>query len=271
MISPKQRKILAFPYSKYDALICDGSIRSGKTSFMTVAYVDWAMDNFDGMRFIIGGKTVESAVRNVVEPFMMMTRTKKKFAVKWNTAKHRMTVSLGGKTNYFDVFGGKDKASFMLVQGFTAAGCFIDEVALCERSFVEQAIARCSVDGSRLWFNCNPGPPKHWFRVEWILQLQRHNALHLHFTMDDNPSLSPHIRERYERMYSGVFKLRYIDGLWVVAEGLVYPMWSDSYVQELEPKLDKSGKDKRQYIIAIDYGIKNPFAAIMLTVSEGKL
>ena len=58
------------------------------------------------------------------------------------------------------------------------------------RSFVEQALARCSADGSKLWFNCNPDVPEHWFRREWLLKLEQKDATHLHFTMEDNPGLS---------------------------------------------------------------------------------
>ena len=75
-ISKQQLKILAFPYTDYDALICDGAIRSGKTSLMMVAFVRWAMENFNGFRFGICGKTVESAINNAIQPFMSMTLTK---------------------------------------------------------------------------------------------------------------------------------------------------------------------------------------------------
>ncbi|MEI3362492.1 MAG: hypothetical protein V8R75_07935 [Oscillospiraceae bacterium] len=66
----------------------------------------------------------------------------------------------------------------------------LDETALMPRSFVEQAIARCSVPGSRLWFNCNPEGPQHWFYQEWVLRAEERRALRLHFTMADNPALS---------------------------------------------------------------------------------
>ena len=102
----------------------------------------------------------------------------------------------GPKENRFYLFGGKDESSYMLIQGVTLAGVLLDEVALMPRSFVEQSLARCSVTGSKLWFNCNPEGPEHWFRKEWILNPQKHNALHLHFTMDDNPALSEDTRKR---------------------------------------------------------------------------
>lgn len=263
MISDKQKAILAFPYTDYDALVADGSIRSGKTSIMFLAYVDWAMREFDGKRFIVLGKTVGSALRNVVQPYMMLGYARQKYSIRFNRADNRMTVSDGNHTNYFDVFGAKDESSYMLIQGFTAAGCFVDEVALCVRSAVEQSLARCSVDGSKFWFNCNPDSPRHWFYLEWILKAKERNALHLHFNLRDNPSLTERIVRRYESQYSGVFKQRYIDGKWVLAEGLVYQIERDKYAMKEEPQ-------GGEWYISIDYGITNPFAAILWNVSGDK-
>lgn len=264
MLSEKQMRILSFGETDYDALICDGAIRSGKTSVMMVAYVDWAMKHFDGRNFIIAGKTVKSAQRNVIEPYIGMDYARSRYSLKWSGTDNKLTVTAGKRSNTFYVFGGKDEASYQLVQGFTAAGALIDEVALCVRSFVEQCLARCSVAGSKFWFNCNPDSPLHWFRQEWILRAEAKNAYYLHFALTDNPSLTPEIVERYERMYTGVFYQRYIQGLWVVAEGLVYSCFERStMVEELEPAPGEV------CYISIDYGITNPFAALLWVVRNG--
>ena len=120
------------------------------------------------------------------------------------------------------------------------------------RSFVEQALARCSLDGSKLWFNCNPDTPLHWFYEEWIKKSGEKNCLYLHFTMDDNPSLTPAIKRRYESLYSGAFYDRFVLGKWVAAQGLVYPFFSRS-VHVAEP----AGIPSR-YFISCDYGTVNP-------------
>ena len=117
---------------------------------------------------------------------------------------------VSGRENQFYLFGGRDESSAALIQGITFAGVLLDEAALMPRSFVDQACARCSVAGSRLWFNCNPAGPNHWFYKTWIVEAEKRNCLRLHFTMEDNPSLTPAIRERYQRMYTGVFFQRYI-------------------------------------------------------------
>ena len=163
MIGDKQKKILAFPYSKYTALICDGAVRSGKTSLMMVAFVDWAMREFNNQRFGVCGKTVDSAIKNIIVPYISMSYAKKRYSIRWRRGEKILEVKCGGKMNIFEVFGGKDESSFALIQGRTLAGVLMDEVVLMPRSFVEQALTRCSVEGSRFWFSCNPGSPKHWF------------------------------------------------------------------------------------------------------------
>lgn len=253
MISPKQQKILAFPYSKYDALICDGAVRSGKTSIMMWAFVRWAMENFSGQRFGVCGRTVDSCTKNIIVPFTAMSLAKERYIIRWRRGDKVMEVRRGAVTNYFEVFGGKDNASYTLIQGRTLAGVLLDEVVLMPRSFVEQALTRCSVDGAKLWFSCNPGSTQHWFYTEWIKRHKERNALYLHFEMTDNPGLSEKTLERYQNMFTGVFYDRYIRGLWVLAEGLVYDFGEENIVDDVP----ESG----EYYISCDYGTLNPFSA----------
>lgn len=261
MISPKQKKILAFSYSRYDALICDGAVRSGKTSIMVWAFVDWAMREFSGQRFGVCGKTVDSASKNIIVPFISMSLAKERYTLRWRRADKILEVRRGAVTNWFEVFGGKDESSAALIQGRTLAGVLLDEVALMPESFVNQALARCSVAGARLWFSCNPDNPNHWFYKEWIQRREAHNALYLHFSMDDNPSLSEETKARYHSMYSGVFYERYVLGQWVLAEGLIYPMFGPNCITEETPE---SGV----YYISIDYGTLNPFSAGLWCVTD---
>lgn len=254
MISEKQRKILAFPYSDYDALICDGAVRSGKTSIMTVAFVDWAMRRFRGQRFGVCGRTVDSCTKNIILPYLAMRYAQDRYSITWRRADKTLEVRRGAVCNVFEVFGGKDESSFALIQGRTLAGVLLDEVVLMPRSFVEQALTRCSVDGAKLWFSCNPGSPQHWFYTDWIKRCRERNALYLHFEMTDNPGLSKKTLARYQAMFSGVFYDRYVRGLWVLAEGLVYPMFGEACLTDERPE---SG----EYYISCDYGTLNPFSA----------
>lgn len=261
-ISTKQKQIMAFPYTKYDALICDGAIRSGKTVFMIIAFVDDAMRRFNGQRFGICGKTVDSTVKNIIAPYLQLNYARDKYTLQWKRSDKTLIVSRGDKQNVFEIFGGKDESSFMLIQGRTLAGVLLDEVALQPRSFVEQAVARCSVAGSKLWFNCNPDSPQHWFYTEWIQNAKERNALHLHFLLEDNPSLDEAVVNRYKTLYTGVFYQRYILGLWVLAEGLVYA-FEESNITDDQPT-------GAEYYISVDYGTLNPFSAGLWSVTGGR-
>lgn len=267
-LGQKQLEILRFRRTSYSYLICDGAVRSGKTSIMMVGFVDDAMERFNAQRFGICGKTVDSAIKNVIEPYISMRYAQQSYQIKWSRSGKILTITKGGVTNIFEVFGGKDESSYMLIQGRTLAGCLIDEVVLQPRSFVEQAITRCSVTGSKIWFSCNPAGTQHWFNQEWILHAEKRNALHLHFVLTDNPGLSPETIQRYEQAFSGVFYRRYILGEWVDAEGLVYPFFAaneDTYLFK-----DSIAGLEGRFFVSIDYGTHNPCSMGLWVVNNGK-
>lgn len=262
--SRKQRQVMNWwmadsSVKDYNGIIADGAIRSGKTVAMSLGFVFWAMETFDGQNFIMAGKTISSFKRNVLQNLKLMLTSR---GYHWvyhlsGDTPNMLEVTRKGKTNYFYIFGGKDEASQNLVQGITAAGAFFDEVALMPESFVNQATGRCSVAGSKFWFNCNPAGPEHWFKTNWIDKKKEKVLIYLHFTMEDNLSLDEAIKARYRSMYVGVFFKRYIKGLWAVAEGLIYTMCTDKnyYTDEERPI---SLKSIAQKYVAVDYGTTNP-------------
>ena len=279
--SKKQRMVLNWwcdnsPVKDMDGIIADGAIRSGKTVSMSLSFVLWAMGSFKGQNFAMCGKTIGSFRRNVLTSLKLMLRSRG-FSVTDHLAgdqPNMVEVSRKGVTNYFYIFGGKDERSQDLIQGITLAGVFFDEVALMPESFVNQATGRCSIDGSKYWFNCNPAGPMHWFKIGWIDKAvgflgkskagrlkeqgkEVKNILYLHFTMEDNTSLTEEVKRRYRSMYAGVFFLRYIKGLWAVAEGLIYTMFTDENIYD-----DSSRPKGLEYLsvrtIALDYGTTNP-------------
>ena len=202
--SKKQGQIFRFIEQPQTALICDGAVRSGKTAAMTMAFLFWATAHFDRTSFAICGKTVQAAERNILIPLQSVEGLP--YRLEYKTSKMLLTVRSGGRENYFYLFGGKDERSYALIQGITLAGVLFDEVALMPRSFVEQAIARTlTYPDKKLWFNCNPDSPNHWFYQEWILHPEKHGAVHLHFLMDDNPAMTPEAVKSAESMFSGVF------------------------------------------------------------------
>lgn len=248
--------------NEYRGIICDGSIRSGKTVCMATGFILWSMTRFNGQNFAICGKTIASLRRNVI---MLLPQLLEGIVeITERRSENVLVVRSRGVENRYYMFGGRDESSYSLVQGMTLAGVLFDEVALMPRSFVEQAMARCSVMGSTLWFNCNPEGPTHWFYNEWVKKSEERRVLHLHFTMDDNPSLSEEKKAEYENTYSGVFYARYVEGLWVRAEGLVYPMFDrDRHVVNEVPDFSL----RHRYYVSIDYGTVNPFAAGLFDLS----
>lgn len=278
--STKQRKVLNWwcetsPVKDYDGIIADGAIRSGKTVSMSLSFVMWAMSTFSGMNFAMCGKTIGSFRRNVLFWLKLMLKSRG-YKVSDHRADNLVIVTRGEVENYFYIFGGKDERSQDLIQGITLAGVFFDEVALMPESFVNQATGRCSVDGSKYWFNCNPDGPYHWFKVNWIdkaigylgkqrvkeirAEAEKENRpdglkklLYLHFTMDDNLSLSEKIKARYRSMYTGVFYQRYILGLWCVAEGIIYDMFDTArHVFEMAAETLTPAR-----YVSCDYGTQN--------------
>lgn len=253
--SAKQRRVLTWwmpgsPDCRKEAIVCDGAVRSGKTLAMGLGFFLWAMSCFRSQKFGVCGKTIGSLRRNVLSEILPKLEALGATCQEKRT-ENLVILKLWGRENRFYTFGGRDESSASLIQGITFAGILLDETALMPRSFVEQACARCSVAGSRLWFNCNPEGPEHWFYKTWILEAEKRNCLRLQFTMEDNPSLTEAIRERYRRLYTGVFYQRYILGQWVQAEGRVYDFFT--------PDMLRSAPEGCQdWYISCDYGTVNP-------------
>lgn len=254
--SKKQKQVLTWwlsnsPVHNQDGIIAGGAIRSGKTLCMSLSFVMWAMECFDGQNFAMCGKTIGSFRRNVLFWLKLMLRSRG-YKVEDHRADNLVVVTRRGIENYFYIFGGKDERSQDLIQGITLAGVFFDEVALMPESFVNQATGRCSVDGSKFWFNCNPDGPYHWFKTNWIDRAEEKKLVYLHFTMEDNLSLTERVKARYRSMYSGVFYKRYILGLWAVAEGVIFDMFdAEKHVVKGMPESIGS-----RYV-SIDYGTQN--------------
>ena len=264
--SPKQRQVLAWwcaPETRdREAIICDGAVRSGKTLCLGLSFFCWAMGTFRGQRFGLCGKTAVSLRRNLLET---VRPALEELGFRWEerVSRNQVKVRFGGWENTFYLFGGKDEGSAALIQGVTLAGVLLDEAALMPRSFVEQAVARCSVEGSRLWFSCNPEGPEHWFYREWVQKAAERRALYLHFTMADNPALTPAVRQRYERGFSGTFYRRFVLGEWAAAQGRVYDFFDEGLVRPAP-----EGEMER-WRISCDYGTANPASFGLWGLREG--
>ena len=158
-----------------NGIICDGAVRSGKTLCMGISFICWSFYAFCDTSFAICGKTISSLRRNVITP-LLPTLKELGFSVDYRISRNMVTISRGNVTNRYYLFGGRDESSASLIQGMTLGGVMLDEVALMPRSFVEQAVARCSLENSKYFFNCNPEHPYHWFYMEWIKKAEEKNV-----------------------------------------------------------------------------------------------
>ena len=263
-LSEKQLKVMTWwcdpsPYKDNDGIIADGAVRSGKTISMGTGFVAWAMENFEDCDFALCGKTVGSLRRNVLNTLKKQLSSMD-MEYEEKRSENLIIIRKKNKQNYFYCFGGKDESSQDLIQGMTLAGILYDEVALMPQSFVTQGEARCSIEGAKMWYNCNPKGPTHWFKKEYVDNPENKRLLYLHFTMDDNLTLSEEVKERYKRMFTGVFYERNINGRWKTADGKIYIAFTEDNIIDKKEwyAQDSSGRythPLRQNISIVTMGV----------------
>lgn len=250
--SRKQRQLMYWwedgsPYKDLDMVIADGAIRSGKTVAMICGFFLWSLSTFQDEIFVLAGKTIGALKRNVIGPALQilcgwgLTYT-------YISSGDEARLEVGGNTYY--LYDAHNERSQDRLQGLTAAGALADEVALFPQNFIEQMMGRCSVEGAKVWLNCNPESPAHYVKAELIDKAEEKRIYYLHFLMDDNLSLSPKTRERYRRMFSGVFYRRFIRGEWALTDGLVYPQFAyepERYIIAAPPPIQYAA-------IGVDFG-----------------
>lgn len=265
--SQKQKRAITWwrsesPYHDCDGIIADGAVRSGKTVAFIVGFILWSSVCFNGQNFILAGKSIGTLKRNVIGPMLLMLRA---LGITYNYNRSENYIEFGGNTYY--MFGANNEASQDAVQGLTAAGALLDEVALMPWSFIDQVMARCSVDGSKLWFNCNPENPYHQVKTEIIDKAKDKHFLHLHFTMEDNLTLSKKTRERYERMFFGVWYKRKVLGQWCAATGAIYDMLDTTRHVIPDDKIPHIN----HYFVGCDYGTSSVTTFWLLGIGSDNL
>ena len=236
-----------------DTVIADGSIRSGKTIACIIGFLTWSQEMFSGQSFILAGKTMGALKKNVVRPMQQILE-----AWGWSYTYIRSgtdaRIEIGSNTYY--LYGANTEASQDALQGLTAAGAYADEAALFPQSFIDQMIGRCSVDGWKVWMNCNPEGPHAYIKEEFIDKAKEKKVYRLHFMMDDNLTLSAQRKEAYKRSWSpgSVFYKRFILGLWVAADGLIYQQFADNVNRYV---IDENWLKENEIIyatIGVDFG-----------------
>ena len=250
--SPKQICAMTWwqQYPQALGIICEGSIRSGKTVALSISFLLWCLDRFNHMQFAMCGKSIESFRRNVLKPLMEYSGDFG-ITIAEHRADHYIHVSDGKHSNDVYYFGGLNERSQDLIQGMTLAGLYLDEVALMPESFVNQAMGRCSVTGAKIFMNCNPDDPSHFIKKQFVDLYREKGYIHMHFMLEDNYSLSEERMNFYKSQYRGVFYKRFILGEWCAAEGAIYTIFAE------DPSRFLYNKNKETYMmlnIGIDYG-----------------
>lgn len=241
--------------SENDYVIADGSIRSGKTIACIIGFLTWSQEMHSGESFILAGKTMGALKKNVVNPMLRILE-----AWGWPYTYVRSGsephIEVGSNTYY--LFGANTEASQDSLQGLTAAGAYADEAALFPKSFIDQMIARCSVDGWKIWMNCNPAGPHHFIPEEYLKpdEAKKKKVYHLHFTMDDNLSISAKRKAAYKNAWShgSVFYKRFILGLWVAADGLIYQQFADNVKDYIVTSKCLLDNQIMYAVIGVDFG-----------------
>jgi PBSX family phage terminase large subunit len=228
--------------------IAEGSVRSGKTFIFGIRFLDYIKSGPKG-NLMMAGKTIGSLERNVLLAEKGLFDLLGEGNFRYNRSKGEIYLP----DRKIFVFGANDQSSVSKIQGLTVAGSLADEVTLFPENFTSMMVTRNSVPGSKLFWNCNPDSPYHFIKKSYIDNPKLKDIVKVfHFIMDDNPGLDPQYISDLKAMYSGLFYQRFIEGLWVLAEGTIYDMFSeDIHVKQVEE--DFSG-----YFISVDYGTQNP-------------
>lgn len=256
--SEQQRRLIhwwrpAVRVSRNDFVIADGAIRSGKTIAMIIGFLTWSQEMFSGQSFILAGKTMGALKKNVVRPMLQILEA---WGWPYEYIRSGTDTRLEIGSNTYYLYGANTEASQDALQGLTAAGAYADEAALFPQNFIDQMIGRCSVPGAKIWMNCNPGNPHNYIKEEFLDKATEKHVYHLHFMMGDNWTLSPSVKERYKRTWpvGSVFYKRFILGLWVAADGLIYQQFAD-HVQDYLITEDWLQDHKIIYAtIGVDFG-----------------
>lgn len=244
-----------------------GSVRSGKTLSSIIAFLEFVRTGPRGPLAIIG-KTRDTVGRNVIDPMADLFGTLAPSAVQY-TRGAPTAVILGRLVH---IMGANDARSEGRLRGLTLAGAYADEATLVSREFWGQLLYRLSVPGARLFATTNPDSPAHWLKREYLDRANELGMRHWHFTIDDNPALTPEFVTAIKAENVGLFHKRFVEGLWVAAEGAVYDMLDldtggahRSHWADIRPHL--TGR----FWVGLDYGQANPFHAVLLAQARDRL
>lgn len=239
--------------------LTEGSVRSGKT------YITWlrfltAVATYSGAgSMVIVGKNRDTVYRNIFEP---VERDPSLAWLRPHVRYRRGAASALVMGVTVNVIGANDAGAESKIRGMTVGLVLGDEVTVWHPDFFKQLLARMSPPEAQAFLTTNPDSPAHWLKVDYLDRLDSLPGWrHWHFTMDDNPGLSAEYVAALKAEYQGLWYKRFIEGLWVAAEGAIYPMWDpDRHVvpwAALPPMW-------RTFALGVDYGTTNATSGVLL-------
>lgn len=256
-LSPKQLDFLTRSYHSFN--VASGAVSSGKTFVQTLRWFKHLYDVPDGVLLMMSGKTSESLYDNVIRDLERLNPSDILFS--------RSPLRGHVKSKGIDIAcaDAHNEVSWGRIQGKTVYGWLADEVTQHPNNFVKMAQSRCRGEG-KIWpkfWTCNPDVPEHFVKREY-LDNEELDLRTWQFTLDDNPVLSDEYIDELKASYSGIYYDRYIRGLWVHAEGMVYDEWDPGIhiVDDFDPPPDWFR------IRAIDFGYTNPFVCLWGALDE---
>ena len=157
------------------------------------------------------------------------------------------TVKLFGKRCY--ALGADNKKHVARIQGATFEYCYGDEVTTWNEEVFQMVKSRLRAEHSHFDGTCNPGAPTHWFK-----QFLNSDAdIYQQSYVIDDGVLPEHIVTELKKEYAGtVYYDRFILGLWVAAEGVVYRLFANDPARFIVD--DIPGQKIRHCVIGVDFG-----------------
>lgn len=234
--------------------ILEGSVRSGKTWVSLVLWAFWVKTMPMSGLYLMSAKSITTLKRNCLLPLQeLVGESNFRFSTSakegWLFGRHII------------LEGANDIRSEGKIRGVTLQGAYCDELTQQPEDFFTMLLSRLSVEGAKLFGTTNPDTPFHWLKVKYLDRADELDLLGVKFLIDDNTTLPREYVENIKKEYTGVFYERFILGRWTVAEGMIYPEYKKAIAEppETTPEQDRDA----EYVLSIDYGTENAFAALL--------
>ena len=228
-----------------------GATRSGKT------LLDWHLiprriierKGLDGLNVILGF-TKTSIQRNLIAPMQELYGVSNISDIRADN-----TCIIFGEMVY--CLGASKISNVDSVRGSSIKYCYGDEVATWHVEVFEMLKSRLDKVYSMFEGTCNPKEPSHWLYK--FLTDKDVDIYWQQYTIFDNPFLDEVVLHDIISSHTGVFKQRYIYGLWVVAEGVIFNKFANCpsnwyTVKDKDSKGNEIDRTYSRYVMGIDFG-----------------